>query len=354
MLPPAQRQPGQSSDFAHELQLRQLSQNAALQRQRRVSAISSAVIAVLSLVLMMIILAIFVLPAMLVETPQVVVYEQSGIQEETVDVKKINTSTQNKPSSPASSISRVIAATTSSPIAVPVPDLATTTPSMDFGDAEDFGDGWGNGTGNGNGGGTSFFGMKKATRSIVYVFDISGSMIMKPKNTKTYEVLENEIVKSIEMLGSDARFGLVGFSRGADAYKSNLVSATSFERRDATQWLKRMSPAPAAQKKYDFKNFRGGRHSGTRADLGIQMALKMKPETIIFVSDGEPTDAKGKSSKAYEQSVLKMVDALQKQQAAPVQINCIAYMTSGGLNFMRELAKRNRGEFRQIRPSDLK
>ena len=73
-----------------------------------------------------------------------------------------------KPASgPVSSISKVIAANSSAPVSIPVPDLPGNAPSMDFGDGDDFGDGWGDARGGGGvgGGGVGGRGRGSATRS---------------------------------------------------------------------------------------------------------------------------------------------------------------------------------------------
>ncbi|MEM9235331.1 MAG: prenyltransferase/squalene oxidase repeat-containing protein, partial [Verrucomicrobiota bacterium] len=61
---------------------------------------------------------------------------------------------------PSSSMAKVIAANTTSPTAVPVPEVDVPEPSTDFGDGDDFGDGWGSG---GDGGGGGGFGNIPAT-----------------------------------------------------------------------------------------------------------------------------------------------------------------------------------------------
>jgi hypothetical protein len=327
-------------------------QDAYLVRLQRRSVVTSVIIAVLTIVLIMLVLALFVLPSLLLETPTFVTYETSETETEELEARKVPINTDIKPASPASSMARVIAANTTSPMGVPVPDLVVTTPSVDFGDSDDFGEGWGEGgIGGGSGGGISFFGLKKKPKSIVFVFDISGSMVVPPKSPKTYQALEDEIVKSISSLASDVPFGLVAFSRDADRYRSRLVNSTLTERSSATNWLKGMDPSggvAGGRRTYDLK-YRGGRHSGTRADLALAMAMKLDPETIIFVSDGEPTDKKGKASKGLNTAILRQVAALQKGRQQRVQINVVAYMASGGKDFMRQLASQNGGEFREIR-----
>jgi hypothetical protein len=206
--------------------------------------------------------------------------------------------------------------------------------------------------GGGAGGEISFFGLKKSPKSIVFVFDISGSMVVPPKSRKTYQALEEEILKTISSLATDVPFGLVAFSRDADTYRSKLVTSTLSERSTAVSWLKGMDPSggvAGGRRSYNTK-YRGGRHSGTRADLALAEAMKLGPETIIFVSDGEPTDAKGKSSKGLNDAILKKVADMQKGREPRVQINVVAYMAGGGMDFMRQLAKQNGGDFREIRP----
>ena len=126
---------------------------ARLEAQRRNSSISSIVIAVLTLTLMGLVLGFILLPSLFKETPTIVTYAATLTEETDLNEKKINTSTDRRPSSPSSSMAKVIAANTTSPIAIPVPDVDTPNPSVNFGDGDDFGNGWGSGDGDGGGGG---------------------------------------------------------------------------------------------------------------------------------------------------------------------------------------------------------
>ena len=134
---------------------------ARLHAQRRNSTISSVVIAVLVVVLIALILGVFLLPTLVKETPTIVTYESSLTEETQMEERKVQTSMDRKPSSPSSSMAKVITANTASPTAVPVPDVDITTPSMDFGDGNDFGSGWGDGDGAGGGFGNVPATMKK-------------------------------------------------------------------------------------------------------------------------------------------------------------------------------------------------
>lgn len=122
-----------------------------LEAQRRNSTISSIVIAFLIVVLIGLILGVFLLDVIVKEAPQIVTYESNVTEDNQVEQKKVQTSTDRKPSSPSSSMAKVITANTSSPTAVPVPDVDVSTPSLDFGDGNDLGTGWGDGMEGGGG-----------------------------------------------------------------------------------------------------------------------------------------------------------------------------------------------------------
>jgi hypothetical protein len=132
-----------------------------LHKQRRNSTISSIVIAFLSITLVALVLGVFLLPSLVKEVPTIVTYESNLDNDNELVEKKVQVSTNRKPSSPSSSMSKVIVSNTSSPTSVPVPDVDVTNPSLDFGDGDDFGSGWGDGDGTGGGFGNIPATMKK-------------------------------------------------------------------------------------------------------------------------------------------------------------------------------------------------
>ena len=123
----------------------QLSEEAlqALQRQKRNSTISSIVIAALTIALIFLILGLFLLDNYVRETPTIVTYAATLDEEQQLDERKVTTQLQRQPASPSSAQAKVIAASTASPTAIPVPEIEVTTPSAEFGDTDDFGTGFG-------------------------------------------------------------------------------------------------------------------------------------------------------------------------------------------------------------------
>ena len=136
---------------------------ARLNAQRRNSTISSIIISILVIVLIFLVLGIFLLPNIIKENPTIVTYAASLDEENEQQVKKVNTEIQRKPSAPSNSMTKVIAANTVSPTAIPVPEIDVVTPNADFGDGEDFGGGWGDGGAGGGAGG--FAGIPATMRS---------------------------------------------------------------------------------------------------------------------------------------------------------------------------------------------
>ena len=121
-----------------------------LHAQRRNSTISSILISILVIVLIGLILAFIFLPSLFLESPPIVTYNAGIPEDEQLEKKEINNQIKRQPSAPSSSMAKVIASTTPSPTAIPVPEIDVPNPSTDFGSGDDFGDGWG-GTGGGSG-----------------------------------------------------------------------------------------------------------------------------------------------------------------------------------------------------------
>jgi hypothetical protein len=212
--------------------------------------------------------------------------------------------------------------------------------------------GGGSGLGGGGGSGINFFGLRSMIQSVVFVVDVSASMVQSDKNSsknpRTYGKLEDEVGRVIGALDPMAKFGLVTFSHDAVAYRNGLTPAHTFEKRRAMDWMKKQSPAEVLDPKLKDKELEAAkeRHRGTHADDGLKAAFAMKPDTIFFVSDGEPTGAR-------PADVLKEVADLQKTLPRPVKIHVIAFVPDDGEDFMRSLASQNGGEYRVVNLNEV-
>jgi len=121
-----------------------------LHAQRRNSTISSIAIAILTVALIALIMGIFLLPAIVQETPTIVTYQANLNEETDPEQRRVQAQIQRKPTPPSSSQAKVIVANTASPTSIQVPNVEVTNPSLDFG-ALDLGSGWGSGNDMGQG-----------------------------------------------------------------------------------------------------------------------------------------------------------------------------------------------------------
>ncbi len=233
------------------------------------------------------------------------------------------------------------------------------------------------GGGNGSGSGINFFGLRTRARTIVFLVDVSDSMVLssalppgtpgqsgssletKPqKGTHTYAALEREVARTIRALDNTMSFSVICFAGDVEAYNPLLTKVTDTEKERAIQWIGRHSPAlnlVAEQKAADRakagfkenpnapKTVTNFNHGGTRAGAALDMAFAMNPDAICFVSDGIPSDGVAKD-------ILAKVAAKQKELPRPAQIHVVAYLADGGQAFMKSLAEQNQGSFKEIKP----
>jgi hypothetical protein len=110
-----------------------------LRQQRRNSTISSCLVSFLFVVLVGLVLGFFLLNPMIKEPPVIVTIDRGTPIEEPPQPPKTHPSTERNPSSPSAFKTKVIAFTGMSDMAIPVPDVDVFTPSLEFGDGDDFG-----------------------------------------------------------------------------------------------------------------------------------------------------------------------------------------------------------------------
>lgn len=325
-----------------------------LRAQKRNSTISAIIISLLTCALLVAILFYIALATFSKNTEELVTYSTGAESEEKITKPEMTDQVQKKPSSPSSSMAKVIASSTPSPTAVPVPDVTVTEPSLDFGSGDDFGDGWGSGTGSGSGGGgVSFFKQSVKAERIAYVIDYSASM-----KGKKFELMKKELAKSVKDLPDTVDYQLIFFAGpvwvGGDGIKGNgrQGSPVSFTRDGKAypwkpskgianippaEWLK----SDKEQRKKSLKIIKDTPMIyGTRWDLPIEYALNMnpQPDIIFFMTDGTA----GRNTEDIAKKIGR--DAKKKE----VIINCVALMEPKAKAAMADIAKRTGGIFTEV------
>ncbi|MGJ8642423.1 MAG: hypothetical protein ACSHX9_03370 [Luteolibacter sp.] len=129
-----------------------------LAKEKRISTISSCIIAIMTLVLIALILGFFLLPNLGKDDTQIVTYKSNMTDEEEPQAEKVKTNVQRKPTAPSNAPVKTIVATTASATSIPTVDAVEAVESLEFGAGDDFGTGWGDGTGFGGGGAQTAFG----------------------------------------------------------------------------------------------------------------------------------------------------------------------------------------------------
>jgi hypothetical protein len=328
---------------------------AKLRHQRRLSFVTSSIIGVLSVLLVLLILSFLLLAPWFRETPTIITYQSSVREETPPETRRFSTRVERIPSSPSSSMARVIAAATEAPVAVPVSDAEATAPAVDFGSGDDFGDGWDGGDGSGTGGGATFFNQQVKADRVAYVID--SSLSMKGLREK---LMRNELRKSVAGLSSGMSYQLIFFAGPAwvlgdqvqmpKGRSSAIVVAArgkydwtcggkahDWHPKGAKQAAAWLLCGPATREKSLDQIAATPLVWGTNWEPALAMALAMDPppQVVFFMTDG----VTGGDSAALAKNIAA------KARAKKIKINTVAMMEPRAEAAMKDLAKRTGGLF---------
>ena len=131
---------------------------AELAAQKRNSTITSIIISILLLALLGLALWAISIAISGKDTEEIVSYNAGAEPTEEITKPELTSEVKSNPSSPSSSMSKVIATQTPSATSIPNPDIVVEEPNLSFGTGDDFGSGWG-GDGDGDGNGSGGFGI---------------------------------------------------------------------------------------------------------------------------------------------------------------------------------------------------
>lgn len=186
------------------------------------------------------------------------------------------------------------------------------------------------------GGGQGFMGMDigrpgdgGAVYRIAFVSDSSGSMGRQDKDL----LLMRELVKAIEPLEVDQSFNVLFFSN------NRFESAFPGELKPATQRFKDLA--------FDFLREEVAMSGTTNPIAALEAALRMKPELIFFLTDGEFNGVVG-----YDE-VEATINRLNADRE--VMINTIQFITRSerAEGVLRRIAENNGGTYKYVSRDDL-
>ncbi len=125
------------------------------------------------------------------------------------------------------------------------------------------------------GGTSNFFGVSAKGDSFAYVLDMSTSMARASRYGRTrFQEAAEELVRSVNNLKEEQRFYVILFSYRTrlmfDGRAPKMVPATQANKRRLRAWLSQLRVAP-----------------GTDPRLGVMTGLRMAPDAMFLLSDGE-------------------------------------------------------------------
>lgn len=118
---------------------------------------------------------------------------------------------------------------------------------------------------------STFFGRPFGGGRVVFVIDISGSMLQKSGTTTRLAEAFGEVMRAIATLGSSQEFNIVLFADRVDAFQPDPVRAQRENILRAFAYL-------------DSGVDCGG---STNLQDALRLAIAMRPDTILLLSDGE-------------------------------------------------------------------
>ncbi len=203
----------------------------------------------------------------------------------------------------------------------------------------------------------NFYGIPQIEQRIVYVLDRSGSMVVSMEEPRfvaggavaarddedsRFDAAVRELLRAAKSLRKDASYTLVAYSDHAEAVLGeDLEPATSERHAQLTGTLARMGPE-------------GQTNIYEALDLALRLAGvhpeeppgPAKADAIYLLTDGAPTDAKGK----IEDPERTLEAAREWNALRRIAIHTIGIGAEHNSAFLRQLAEEHGGEYYAVVP----
>ena len=175
---------------------------------------------------------------------------------------------------------------------------------------------------------SKYYGIDIHAKRMLFVIDRSGSMNTLEGYDTRMAKAKRELTNAISGLTEDSEFGILVFDTQIRSWKSLLVPATDKNKRDAAQFISKLS---------------AGSSTNTYGALRTSLEFDDQLEAVFFLSDGKPT-----TGRVLDPAVI-LTDVLRRNEIKHIMINTIAITRDPILqNFLRNLAEPSQGEFRAV------
>lgn len=160
----------------------------------------------------------------------------------------------------------------------------------------------------------TFFGVKAEGRSFAFVVDTSGSM----GTNNRYLRCRAELLRAVKELGHKQKYFIVFFNHQTFAMpERKLVEATSPQMKKTMQWITGAMPM-----------------GSTEPWEGVALALRMKPDAIFLLTDGE-----------FSPDVVRKIVSAQPDEKKRVPIHTIGFESQAGEVTLQTIARETGGKY---------
>ena len=183
---------------------------------------------------------------------------------------------------------------------------------------------------------TSFFGVSANGKQFVYVLDMSTSMGERTRYGRTrFQVAAQELMRCVDALQSDQEFYVILFCYRTLFFSTDnsstptLVKATAANKRLLKVWLSQIRL-----------------NSGTDPRLGVLTALRLQPDAIFLLSDGE---LNGQRRNLHRLPGNPPLESIISGHRRGTPIHTIAFEDEGNRARLRRVAESTDGTHRFVR-----
>jgi hypothetical protein len=185
-----------------------------------------------------------------------------------------------------------------------------------------------------------FFGAKVVSRNIIFVMDLSSSMLQSDSGGQRLARMKQELCATIDKLDQETQFNIVGFNSKLFPWKTKLAPAADANKSSAKDFVNKMAAI-----------------AYTNTDDALKTAFTDKSmDTIFLLSDGVPLRREhgDNISDAFVQGILDWVSYTNRFRR--VVIHTFGFEAIGRepggercVDFLKSLAEKNDGEFHNIK-----
>jgi len=200
-----------------------------------------------------------------------------------------------------------------------------------------------------------FHGIPQDARTLIYVIDVSGSMMVSmtdpkwkdgnqtqpipapPGEESRMEASKRELIKALGELPPATKFNIIYFSNGADRWQPKLVEASPDRVKKAQKWIAELGPGGATNI-HDAMESAFGLAGRGSTDKYYDSTV----DTVFLLTDGEPFLPSGRDNPERTLQLVRRLNPLKR-----VIVHTIGLGKGIDDNFLKRLAEENRGDFVQ-------